>query len=315
MKAFAAAFCLASLSLASAPVLAVEGELWEITTSQKMAGMEIPAQTRQSCAPKGAQEKAFQPDQGNCTMQNVKRSGSRTSFSVSCDGGKLTGAGEIESTGPNANKGSLRMKGVMEGQPIDMTQTWSSKKLGSCDAMDVAAVTASAQKQAADATSQSCKAMGAAYYVQAFDKGGPCENERKAFCASMDATAKRLSTAAGYEKEQQNIAAIDGGMSFCGKGSSAAALQQACKDGVGTQNWDFVGNFCPDESKRLAATNCEGRSYTTVMRGPYGTICRKYAADRWNKGGGATASAGNQPPSGDALIKEGANALKGLLGF
>jgi len=202
----------------------------------------------------------------------------------------------------------------MEGQPIDMTQTWSSKKLGRCEAVDVAAATAAAQKQAADATSQSCKAMASAYYIQAFDKGGPCEGERKSFCASMDATAKRMSTAAGYDKEKQNTAAIDGAMTFCGKAPTASLLPQACKDGVSTQNWDFVGDFCPNESKTIAATNCEGRSYTVVMRGPYGTICRKYAADRWNKGGGTASSSGNNNPA-DALLKEGAGALKGLLGL
>lgn len=299
-----------ALILASGAARAVEGELWEMTTSMKMAGMDMPAQTQRVCTPKGQQEKAMQPEKGDCTMQDVKRSGNRTSFSVSCQGGQLVGTGEFVSNGPNASSGSMRLKGKMEGEPVDMTQTWSGKKLGACEAVDVAAASAAAQKQAAEMQAQSCKSMQQARYWQGFDKGGPCEAQRKDFCADMNGTLRTLGTADGYAKNRGG-AGLEGAFGFCGI-ATTGILPAACKDGVTSANWQFVADNCPAEAQTAAATNCEGRSYTVVMSGPYGPVCQKYAADRWNNNKRTAAAPANPA---DALLKEGASKLKGLLGF
>lgn len=301
-----------NFALCAGTAHAVEGELWEMTTSMKMTGMEMPARTQQVCTPKGQQEKMAQPDQGDCVMKDLKRSGNRTSFNVSCQGGQLTGSAEIVSTGPNASTGSMRMKGKMDGQDIDMTQNWSAKKLGSCEAVDVAAATAAAQKQAADATKQSCKGMQEARYWQGFDKGGPCEAQRKEFCTDMGALQRTLSTADGYGKHRGG-AGLEGAFNFCGI-ATTGVLAAACKDGVSASNWRFVADHCPAEAQAVAATNCEGRSYTVVMSSPYGPVCQKYAADRWQNNRSATSNA-PAPTSTEALIKDGASKLKGLLGF
>lgn len=301
------------LALAAGAAHAVEGEMWEMTVSMKMAGMEMPAQTQRVCTPKGQQEKAMQPEKSDCVMQDMKRSGNRSTFTVSCQGGQLIGNGEFVSNGPNANSGSMRMKGKMDGQAMDMTQTWSGKKLGPCEAIDTAAAVAAAQKQGADAQAQTCKAMLQAHYWQGFDKGGPCEKQRKEFCADMSSTLRTMSTAEGYAKHKGGNG-LEDALGFCGL-ATTNLLPAACKDGMATSNWNFIGDNCPTEAQALAATHCEGRSYTVVMSGPYGGICQRYAADRWNS---KRASAGGTPSAADAtdtLIKEGTSKLKGLLGF
>jgi hypothetical protein len=103
----------------------------------------------------------------------------------------------------------------------------------------------------------------------------------------------------------------------------------ACKGGVGSRDWEFVGEFCPAEAKAIAAQHCAGRDYTAAMESEYKAVCRRYA-----RAGGAGATAQReapaqqqqqqtqqqQPPAAPAApsavdtVKEGANQLRKLFG-
>lgn len=319
---------IAATTLSALPALAAEtGELWEISNSMKMAGMEMPATTSRACAPKGKQEQALKPDKGDCKMQNIKNAGNRTSFTMVCDGkdGKMTGTGELVSLGPDAHKGNIQLKGTMGGEPVDMTQSWSAKRVGSCTPTDTAALVAASETASAKALVQGCEPMMGVYYVQAFEKGGQCESQRKAFCTRVDKESSAMSQPEAYARTMGQVGAsgqgsspFEGALKFCGARSLAVITVAACKNAVSGNNFNFIADYCPAEATTLAATNCEGRSYTTVMQGPYGRICSKYS-ERFsranNSGSGSQTTGAAKPLDADTLIKDGASKLKGLLGF
>jgi hypothetical protein len=124
-----AAFCL--------PAAAQEkDELWETTVKMEMAGMpmSMPAQTVRACMEKGAKEDSYVPKQGECKTVESNRSGNTYTFKMVCEGNnRLTGSGEITFT-DGAYAGRMKMTGMMGGQPVDMTQTYSGKRVGSCTA-------------------------------------------------------------------------------------------------------------------------------------------------------------------------------------
>jgi hypothetical protein len=124
-----AAFCL--------PAAAQEkDELWETTVNMEMAGMpmSMPAQTARACVEKGAKEDSYVPKQGECKTVESNRSGNRYTFKIVCEGkNKMAGSGEITFT-DGAYAGRMKMTGMMEGQPVDMTQTYSGKRVGACTA-------------------------------------------------------------------------------------------------------------------------------------------------------------------------------------
>jgi Protein of unknown function (DUF3617) len=126
---------LASLSLPAA----AQGsdELWEITMQMEMAGMpfKMPPQTSRQCVAKGENDEGYMPkQQGECRMVDSKRAGNKVTFKSVCEGkNKMTGLGEI-TFGNGTYDGKTQMTGTMEGQPVNMTQTYAGKRVGSCTA-------------------------------------------------------------------------------------------------------------------------------------------------------------------------------------
>lgn len=111
-------------------------ELWDVTTKMEMPGMPMamPARTMRVCVAKGAKEESFVPQQGECKTVESKRTGNRYSFRMVCEGkDKMTGTGEI-TFGEGAYDGRMKMSGMMEGQPMEMTQTYTGKRVGACTA-------------------------------------------------------------------------------------------------------------------------------------------------------------------------------------
>ena len=111
-------------------------ELWDVTTKMEMPGMPMamPARTMRVCVAKGAKDESFVPQQGECKTVESKRAGNRYSFRMVCDGkNKMTGTGEI-TFGDGAYDGQMKMTGMMEGQPMEMTQTYTGKRVGACTA-------------------------------------------------------------------------------------------------------------------------------------------------------------------------------------
>jgi len=128
-SALLAAFCL--------PAAAQEkDELWDITMKMEMAGMpmSMPARTSRVCVEKGAKDESYVPQQSDCRNVESKRTGNKYTFKTVCDGkNKMTSTGEI-TFGDGTYEGRMKMTGMMEGQPMDMTQTYSGKRVGTCTA-------------------------------------------------------------------------------------------------------------------------------------------------------------------------------------
>ena len=128
-SALLAVFCL--------PAAAQEkDELWDITMKMEMAGMpmSMPARTSRVCVEKGAKDESYVPQQSDCRNVESKRTGNKYTFKTVCDGkNKMTSTGEI-TFGDGTYEGRMKMTGMMEGQPMDMTQTYSGKRVGTCTA-------------------------------------------------------------------------------------------------------------------------------------------------------------------------------------
>ena len=131
------ALCTTLLGLFSGPAAAQEkDELWDVTTKVDMAGMPgaIPPMTNRMCAAKGAADDSFVPLQGECKVVDSKRNGNKYTFKMVCDvEPKMTMAGEI-TFGDGKYDGRMQMTGTADGKPMNMTQTYSGKRVGSCTA-------------------------------------------------------------------------------------------------------------------------------------------------------------------------------------
>ena len=132
-----AVLCAVMLAALCLPAVAQErDELWETTVKMEIAGMpmSMPAQTGHACVEKGAKEDRYVPQQGECKTVESSRSGNKYMFKIVCEGkNRMTGTGEITFT-DGAYAGRMKMTGTMEGQPVDMTQTYSGKRVGACTA-------------------------------------------------------------------------------------------------------------------------------------------------------------------------------------
>ena len=111
-------------------------DLWEISMQMEMVGMpfKMPPQTTRQCVAKGADEGYIPKQQGECRTVDSKRVGNKVTFKSVCEGkNKMTGVGEI-TFGDGTYDGKTQMSGTMEGQPVNMTQTYTGKRVGSCTA-------------------------------------------------------------------------------------------------------------------------------------------------------------------------------------
>jgi len=112
-------------------------ELWEVTMKMEMPGMTMamPPQVFKSCVAKGANDENFVPkQQGDCKTVDTKRSGNKYTFRTVCNGkNKMTTDGEITFK-DGAYDGRMQMAGTMEGQPVNMTQVYSGRRVGTCTA-------------------------------------------------------------------------------------------------------------------------------------------------------------------------------------
>jgi hypothetical protein len=144
----------ALIALVAVPAAAQQGadDLWEVTTKMEMAGMPfaMPAQTNQVCLQKGRQEEGVVPQDKNCRLEDMRRSGNRTTFRMVCEGkDRMTGDVDITSTG-DSYQGTMRMQGTSGGQSMNMTNNFSGRKIGACTWQDPA-------KQQRDTMAAGCR--------------------------------------------------------------------------------------------------------------------------------------------------------------
>jgi hypothetical protein len=134
----AIAGCLAVVALASARTAQAQGkdDLWEVTTKMEMPGMPMamPPQTNRYCIGKGGKDEDYVPKRDNCSVLESKRVGNKASYRMACTGkDAMTVAGETV-FGNNAYEGHMTMSGKADGQPFEMSQSYSGKRVGDCTA-------------------------------------------------------------------------------------------------------------------------------------------------------------------------------------
>jgi len=111
-------------------------DLWEITSKMEMPGMPMamPAQTQRVCVAKTGKDDDYIPKRENCRVQDSKRAGNKISYKMVCTGkDALTIAGET-TFGASSYDGRMQMSGKMDGQQVEMSQTYSGKRVGDCTA-------------------------------------------------------------------------------------------------------------------------------------------------------------------------------------
>jgi len=289
------------------------GEPWETTMKMEMAGgFSMPEQTQRVCRPKSAQSEAGMPAMDpHCKLVESKMVGSKHVFKMRCDDGKNTYTAEGESQGTaDSYRGKMRAVGKFDGENVDMTQTFSGKRLaGTCTIDDP-------MKQYKSAMAAQCRqSMEKMEYPMFTMDNAPCADQKAEFCAKVAKSLDGLRDPARFKEdgEKPEVAEMSKG---CGQ-DFGAVRREACARSVSAKDWTFVAGHCEEEGKSLARQHCEGRDYTSAMASPYAPICSRHMARP--KGRDYTAAAqpapASQPPSATDAIKKGADKLKKFLKF
>lgn len=316
------AAALAGLAAAALVHGAGTDELWNMSTRMEMEGMQLPARTQQVCMKKGeTQAEGLGQQDGNCKVTDQHRSGNKFTWKMVCTGADaMTGNGEM-----TRNRDTLEGRMLMKGKDGEVKIAYSGKLSGSCDAKthqdpQMAAMqkqAAAMQAQGAAQTDQLCRESIQKYSTTIFEmQNSPCAARKGEYCAHVKQTAQAMRTPEGYRGAMQKEGMQRGGWEQAAKYcavQTAPVLAAACKSAVGGRDWSFVADYCPAESKKVAAEHCAGRDYTAAMSSEYKEVCRRYASR-----GAAEAPSPAKPaaaPSATDAVKEGARGvLKGLFG-
>lgn len=113
--------------------------LWEITVKSEIQGMPggmgMPATTMTQCVkPADVQDgKRTVPQQDpKCEMKDYKMQGNTASWRFECKGPEaMNGSGSMTYSG-NSYSGTTKMSMKQQGRVINMTQSYSGKRLGDC---------------------------------------------------------------------------------------------------------------------------------------------------------------------------------------
>ena len=110
--------------------------LWEITTKMEMPGMPMamPAQTIQQCLGKNSKDEDYLPRRDNCRVLESQRAGDRFTFTMACSAPEATDITGEMNLGADVYDGRMRMVARTAGQSMEMTNTFSGKRIGTCTA-------------------------------------------------------------------------------------------------------------------------------------------------------------------------------------
>jgi hypothetical protein len=330
---------LALAGVALAPLAVAQGgpdELWNMTTRMEMAGMPGQTMNQQVCMEKGETRPERMQQDPNCKVTEQRRTGNKMTWKVVCSGrDPMTGTGEMTRSGDTLS-GRMRMQGKSGGDSVDMTIVYSGTRAGACNAKEQRAAAqaqvAAMQAQGEAQVAQSCRDSIQNFRTSVFQmQSSPCAAYAGEYCAHVKKAAQTMRTPAGYRKLMDNYALRSGGWEqaaqYC-KVDSASVVATACKSAMGSRDWQFIADFCPEETKALAAEHCAGRDYTTAMSSEYKVVCSQYASAGGSFAGRAprgqpAAQSQQQQGSGDGsasapspadVVKEGANQLRRLFG-
>lgn len=307
-----------------------KGELWETTVSMSMAGFSMPAQTHSVCLGKNATDEDKIPKSDNCRVTESRRVGNTHRFKMTCTGREpMTAEGEFTYT---ADGYEGRMK--MVSRDGEMNQTISARKRGECtgtiqaQARAMQAQAKEAEAQAAAQTAEVC-ARGIAELTPElfFQPGALCADRREAFCGEVRGLGESMRTASGYAAARARGRNLKAAYASCELDLAPVTLA-ACKDGVASGNWRFVGSGnCDDDVRAAGPRYCN----TGPSRSPdpqYFALCSRYVSLTRGTAEADAAPATNAPaaaapkaPVGDIgsstqdAVNKGINALRKLLPF
>ncbi len=306
---------LAPITLAFlATVAAAEepGNLWEVTTSMEGAGMKMPGQTQQVCAPVNAEgPEAMAGGDNRCQMSDIRRSPGKFSYKVQCPDG--SGTGEMTYQGNDSYTQVMTM--TMGGDTMKMSSR--GKRVGSCDASKAKKQVAAIQAQANASMEQLCEATPEQMmplYLETYD----CDPKYKKQLCDRLGTKQGFRTAATRQpigEPNLDSGTLPAVAKFCGV-QPEPIRERLCNDANRTEDLDFLGEQCPALAQPIAQRECAGRSFSSPPAQKYQQFCSNYAREMMQGGDGDAAGADDSKavPSADDVLKEGAKRLKGLFG-
>jgi hypothetical protein len=283
----------------------------------EMAGMPMamPARTQRVCVEKSARDDSYVPKQDDCKMVDSKRTGSKFTYKMVCEG-KFQGTTTGEMTfADGAYDGRMHMVGKMDGQQVDMTQTYAGKRVGDCTSTAKADVKA-AQDRANQGVADSCKmGMDNLMWQMFMEPKATCAAQKTEFCSVVSTKAHAMAEPSEYLTSIRKYADLPNTMSKCGE-SLPTVTKTACARGVQSKNWTFVGaGYCDDDVRVVGDVNCRGRSFTAVPGG-MGPVCSRYATlVRTNPTVADVADANIKAPTTTDAVQESVNQLRKLLPF
>lgn len=253
---------------------AVTGEYWEVKVKVEMKGMPfaMPETTQKVCVAEGANDPARTVTDKDCEVLDSKTSGNKVTWKVRCvkKGEEMTGTGEVTS-GPDSYKGMMHMTGRMEGEPVDMTQHFSGRKVGgACDAdapkKEMARLKAQADAQVASSCdpaqseSSSQLIMAAGMY---FGAKPLCADRAKDYCGRISKDVMKQPQAFETLVAVQKDPKMSGGVDVAKSCAIDVLKAQAsvCKNNA-EGSLDFLDRHCPAEAKAKRDREAAARSFT-----------------------------------------------------
>lgn len=107
--------------------------MWEITMSMDMPGMVMPPMKHKICmsaADVASGESTIPKDeQSGCTVGGYALNGNTATWTMTCP--DMNGKGRM-TYGSDSYSGSTELKMRMDGESMEMKQTYSGKRLGDC---------------------------------------------------------------------------------------------------------------------------------------------------------------------------------------
>ncbi len=293
------------------------GVYWEHTVSMEMAGFSMPGQTSKICKPRSNWSEPPGPEDKDCRVYDVRRSGSTMTWKMDCTGKeKMSGDGEMTWAGESYT-GRIRMK-TADGE---MLMKMKGRSLGQeCDAGEMKRTVAAVQAQAEEAqvrgAAAACDAgvknMMGMYFVGA---NAPCKDPAKKaeMCARLGTREGYTQAAMQAEPQRRDLAQA------CGRDlatylppNCASAAREEARNRCSSGPLDFITRYCESETRAVAQRECAGRDYTSVAEACR-SFCVKYGKDLMKQ---PEKKPPAQPPSPKKEAEDAAKkAVKGVFGF
>lgn len=318
-----------SLGMLSSPLLAAQGEWWEITGKMEMAGMPfaMPGQTSRVCMPKGAEKDPnyTQGNNSNCKMTDVQQSGNTVKYKGTCvtDGETMNMVGETTHDGKSF-KSKMKMTGKSGGEPINMTMTSNGKYIGgACDTEEMGR---KAKAQLDEGMAKACDtskytASNWIYSANMFLGPKPtCPGKKEPLCKVVRTEVPRDIEAFQVLEQQEKNAGVPSVAKACNV-NMETMRKSLCKAKARSGPLHFLEANCPAEAKAFREVQrkreeCEGRGFTSgaKMKKCMGGDWTGDAADEERPAKSKKGDDDSSAATSDSVL-EGAKKLKGLFGF